>query len=646
MCGIIGYIGDRRAAPILMSGLKRLEYRGYDSAGIALVSSNALRVHKAAGKLTQLEAVLPKRLGGKLGIGHTRWATHGVPSDANAHPHVSADDTIAVVHNGIVENAATLRARLEAEGVEFASETDSEIIAHLIARTDEQPIEQRVRDALSLVRGTYGIAVIDASRPDCIVIARKGSPVIIGIGDREMFVASDVGALVRHTRQVVHLEDGEIAVVDAKGFQTMTMDARPISKSPATVEWEDDAYERDGHAHFMYKEILDQREAVVRTLVGRLNHQFHTAHLGGLNLDARELLDVKRVKLLGCGSAYYAGISGAHLVESLARIPASAEPAAEFRYRNPVIERDTLYVAVSQSGETIDTLMAVQEVRRCGGRVLGIVNVVGSSIAREADGGIYMHAGPEVAVASTKAYTCSLVALALLALQLGRTRDLSPEQGRRLIEAMERLPADIEAALATEPQVKAIALRYAHCTSAFFIGRGPGFPHRPRRRAEAQGDLVHPRRGLSGLGAQARADRACRPGHPDRCRAAARRAARQVDRVDRGGAGAERPGDRADPSRQRPHRRARGRDHRGAPHRGRAQPDRDGGSAPALRLSLRARARTRHRPAAQSGQERDGGVANMDPAVTHDMAVEARSVTKTFAGDGDDVTALDDALPP
>ena len=476
MCGIIGYIGDRRAAPILMSGLKRLEYRGYDSAGIALVSRHALRVHKAAGKLAQLEAVLPKRLGGKLGIGHTRWATHGVPSDANAHPHVSADGTIAVVHNGIVENAATLRAHLEAEGVEFTSETDTEIVAHLITRTDEQPIEQRVRDALSLVRGTYGIAVIDASRPDCIVIARKGSPVIIGIGDREMFVASDVGALVRHTRQVVHLEDGEIAVVDAKGFQTMTMDARPISKSPATVEWEDDAYERGGHAHFMYKEILDQRDAVVRTLGGRLNHQFHTAHLGGLNLDAGELLDVKRVKLLGCGSAYYAGITGAHLIESLARIPASAEPAAEFRYRNPVIERDTLYVAVSQSGETIDTLMAVQEVRRCGGRVLGIVNVVGSSIAREADGGIYIHAGPEVAVASTKAYTCSLVALALLALQLGRTRDLSPEQGRRLVEAMERLPADIEAALATEPQVKAIALRYAHCTSAFFIGRGPGFP--------------------------------------------------------------------------------------------------------------------------------------------------------------------------
>ena len=476
MCGIIGYIGSRGAAPILMSGLRRLEYRGYDSAGIALVSGGALRVHKAKGKLAQLESVLPKRLGGKLGIGHTRWATHGAPSDANAHPHVSGDGSIAVVHNGIVENAATLRAHLRDEGVEFASDTDSEIIAHLIAHHNGQPLEQRVRDALALVRGTYGLAVVDAASPDRIVIARKGSPVIIGIGDREMFVASDVAALVRHTRQVVHLDDGEVAVVDARGFQTMTMDARPIAKSTATVEWEDDAYERDGHAHYMYKEILDQPEAVVRTLSGRLDHEFYTAHLGGLNLGASELLDVKRVKLLGCGSAYYAGITGAHLIESLARIPASAEPAAEFRYRNPVIERDTLYVVVSQSGETIDTLMATQEVRRCGGRVLGIVNVVGSSIAREVDGGIYMHAGPEVAVASTKAYVCSLVSLALLALQLGRTRDLSPEQGRRLVEAMEHLPADIEAALATEEHVKELALRYAHCTSAFYIGRGAAFP--------------------------------------------------------------------------------------------------------------------------------------------------------------------------
>ena len=476
MCGIIGYIGPRSAAPILISGLKRLEYRGYDSAGVALVSRRALRVYKKEGKLARLQAALPKRLGGKVGIGHTRWATHGAPSDVNAHPHVSADGSIAIVHNGIVENATELRERLATEGVTFVSETDTEIIAHLVARADGESLEQRVRGALALVRGTYGIAVVDARAPDRIVVARNGSPVIIGIGEHEMFVASDVAALVRHTRQVVHLDDGEIAVLDTGGFHTTAMDERPVPKSPSTVEWEDGAYERGGHAHYMHKEILDQPEAVARTLSGRLDHHFHTAHLGGLDLDPRELLDVKRVKLLGCGSAYYAGLAGAHLIESLVRIPASAEPAAEFRYRNPVIEHDTLYVAISQSGETIDTLMAVQEVRQSGGRVLGIVNVVGSSIAREVDGGIYMHAGPEVSVASTKAYTCSLVCLALLALHLGRARDLSPEQGRRLIEAMERLPAGIETALAAESHVEAIARRYADSRSAFYIGRGPGFP--------------------------------------------------------------------------------------------------------------------------------------------------------------------------
>ena len=315
MCGIVGYIGNRSAAPILMSGLKRIEYRGYDSAGIALASRGKMRVHKAAGKLTRLEALLPKRLGGKLGVGHTRWATHGEPTDANAHPHLSADGSIAVVHNGIVENANALRAQLVAEGVEFASETDTEIITHLIARASGRGLEQRVRNALAHVHGAYGIAVIDSSRPDCIVIARKGSPVIIGIGDREMFVASDIAALVRYTRQVVHLDDGEVAVVDARGYRTMTLDARPIAKPHTTIEWKDDAYELDGHAHYMYKEILDQPMAIKRALGGRLDHQFHTAHLGGLNLEASELRDVKRVKLLGCGSAYYAGISGAHLIE-------------------------------------------------------------------------------------------------------------------------------------------------------------------------------------------------------------------------------------------------------------------------------------------------------------------------------------------
>ena len=476
MCGIIGYIGPRSAAPILVSGLKRLEYRGYDSAGIALVSRRKLRVHKAAGKLSRLQSVLPKRFGGTLGIGHTRWATHGPPSDVNAHPHLSEDGSIAVVHNGIIDNAAELRSHLAAEGVRHVSETDTETIAHLVARAKGGTLEQRVRNALALVQGTYGIAVIDARAPDRIVVARHGSPVIIGLGEREMFVASDAAALVRHTQRIVHLDDGEIAVIGARDFHTTTMDEREVSKSPSIIPWTDDAYERGEHAHYMHKEILDQPEAVARALSGRLDHHFHTAHLGGFNIDSQELLDVKRVKLLGCGSAYYAGIAGAHLVESLARIPASAEPAAEFRYRSPVIERDTLYVAVSQSGETFDTLMAVREVRRHGGRVLGIVNVVGSSIARAVDGGIYMHAGPEVSVASTKAYTCSVVALALLALHLGRTRDLSPEQGRRLVKAMERLPADIETALAAESHVEEIAHRYAQSRSAFYIGRGAGFP--------------------------------------------------------------------------------------------------------------------------------------------------------------------------
>ncbi|MCP5150653.1 MAG: glutamine--fructose-6-phosphate transaminase (isomerizing) [Ectothiorhodospiraceae bacterium] len=476
MCGIIGYVGHRNAAPILMSGLRRLEYRGYDSAGVALVSRGRLHVHKAAGKLERLASVLPPRASGRIGIGHTRWATHGGPTDVNAHPHVCERGRVAVVHNGIVENAAALRARLVEQGVTFASETDTEVLAHLISRAGDGELEDRVRAALHQVHGTYGIAVIDLGQPDRIVVARHGSPVIIGLGEREMFVASDVAALVRHAREVVHLDDGEIATVEAGGFRASTLDAQPAAKSPSTITWTDQAYERGEHAHFMRKEILDQPEAVARTLSGRLDHRFHTAHLGGLNLDARELLEVRRVKLLGCGTAYYAGLVGAHMVETLARIPASAEPAAEFRYRNPVIERDTLYVAISQSGETLDTLMAVQEVRRRGGRVLGVVNVVGSSIAREVDGGIYMHAGPEVSVASTKAYTCSVVALALLALTLGRVRDLSPEQGRGIVDALARLPESIAATLADEERVAAIAAAHVGARSAFFIGRAIGFP--------------------------------------------------------------------------------------------------------------------------------------------------------------------------
>jgi glucosamine--fructose-6-phosphate aminotransferase (isomerizing) len=476
MCGIVGYVGRRDAVPILLEGLRQLEYRGYDSAGLAVVRGEELRVHKAQGRVRQLEAGLPKRLKGAPGIAHTRWATHGEPSDVNAHPHTDTAGGIAVVHNGIIENAASLRARLEAQGIVFRSQTDTEVLAHLIALEEADELDEAVRRALGKVAGTYGIAVLDARHPDRLVVARNGSPVILGIGEREMFVASDTSALVRYTRQVVHLDDGEIAVLEAEGFRTTTLDAKPTPKSPSTVTWTAEAYEKGEHEHFMRKEILEQPESVERTLQGRLDTRFQTAHLGGLNLAARDVLAIRRIKILGCGSAYYAGLAGAHLLEQLTRIPTDAEPASEFRYRNPVIEKDVLYLAVSQSGETLDTLAAVHEVKRKGGQVLGVVNTVGSTVARECGGGIYLHAGPEVSVTSTKTFTCTAVAFALLALHLGRIRDLGPEDGRRLIDGLRALPERIRATLTCEEAVRDLAKRYAERQSAFFIGRARGLP--------------------------------------------------------------------------------------------------------------------------------------------------------------------------
>ncbi|MGE4609220.1 MAG: glutamine--fructose-6-phosphate transaminase (isomerizing) [Myxococcota bacterium] len=477
MCGIIGYIGKQPAGPILMSGLRRLEYRGYDSSGLALVSKGGLKVHKAQGKLAQLEKLLPKRLTGTLGIGHTRWATHGEPSDANAHPHCDPTGRIAVIHNGIIENASQLRARLESEGHAFESDTDTEVLAHLIAASSHGALEQMVREALAAVQGTYGIAVVDRDQPDRLVVARNGSPVILGIGEREMFVASDVSALVRHTRQVVHLDDREIAVLEAGGFRTLTLDDQPTDKQPLTISAGQEAYEKGGFDHYLLKEIHAQPEACERTLRGRIDRQFNTAHLGGLDLPPRDLLDIRRIKILGCGSAYYAGMVGANMIEALTRVPCDAEPAAEFRYRNPVIEKDVLYLAVSQSGETFDTLAAAQEVQRKGGRVLGVVNAVGSTIARQCDGGIYVHAGPEVSVASTKTFTCSLLAFALFGLHLGRIRDVSPGEGRRLCDALIALPEQIRQVLDQSDAIKEIAIAHlAHSHSAFYIGRAGSYP--------------------------------------------------------------------------------------------------------------------------------------------------------------------------
>ena len=478
MCGIVGYIGPKDCTPVLLEGLQRVEYRGYDSAGVAVVSPKGLlQVFRKKGKVRELEAVLPKRVSGRVGIGHTRWATHGEPSDANAHPHRNATGNVAVVHNGIVENAAELRAKLEADGVVFTSETDTEVLAHLIGarRADGLDLEDAVRLTLVQIEGTYGLAVIDATQPDRIVVARNGSPVILGIGDREMLVGSDVSAMVRHTKQVVPLDDGEMAVITADGYRTFELDATPTQKRVLEVGWDIEQLDRGGFEHFLRKEIHEQPVSVERALKGRIDERFNTARLGGVTLTARQLLDIRRVKFLGCGSAYYAGLAGAQLMESMARIPADAESASEFRYRNPVIESDVLYVAVSQSGETADTLAAVQEIKRKGGQVLAVVNMVGSTIARECDG-IYLHAGPEVSVASTKVFTSMVTSFALLALHLGRVRDLGPADGRRIIDGLRAMPDAIRAVLREEPAIESIAKKYAHVSSMFFIGRNAGYP--------------------------------------------------------------------------------------------------------------------------------------------------------------------------
>jgi glutamine---fructose-6-phosphate transaminase (isomerizing) len=476
VCGIVAHVGSRDCVPILLEGLTRLEYRGYDSAGLAVVArSGELRVHKAKGRVADLSGTLPARFKGGPGIGHTRWATHGEPSDANAHPHVAGP--VAVVHNGIIENADELRAKLTADGAEFTSETDSEVLAHLIARSSgHTDLEEAVRQALRAVVGTYGIAVVDTRCPDRIVAARNGSPVVLGIGDKEMFVASDLAALVRYTRQVVHLDDGEVATVRPDGFRTATLDARTTTHEPSVVEADLGSYSADGYTHFMRKDIHEQPRAVERALRGRIEERFHTAHLGGLNFDARQARAIRRVKILGCGSAYYAGQVGAQLIEELARIPADAEPASEFRYRNPVVEADSLYVAVSQSGETYDTLAAVRELKRKGGRVIGVVNAVGSAIARECDGGVYLHAGPEISVTSTKTFTATCVVFALLALHLGRVHDLSPADGGRVIAGLHALPGQIGEVLAQEERIAAIAKDLTGYQGMFFIGRVRGWP--------------------------------------------------------------------------------------------------------------------------------------------------------------------------
>ena len=568
MCGIVGYIGKRQAAPILMAGLNRLEYRGYDSAGIAIANKGALKIAKRKGRVRELDELKPLRFKGTSGIAHTRWATNGEPSDRNAHPHSDSAGRYAVVHNGIIENAAALRAQLAARGTTFSSDTDTEVIAHLIALMDDgSPLEAVVSAVLKLVVGTYGLAVMDAERPDVLVVARNGSPVVLGLGDKEMLFGSDASAFVRHATSVVHLDDGEIAVVRADGYETRKLDGTSTVKTPSAMVWKDESFDKGAFDHYMRKEIADQPEALRRTLGGRLEPRFQTTHLGGITLTARELLDVRRIRILGCGAAYIAGVMGAHLIEQLARIPCQAEPASEFRYRNPVIEMDTLYIAVSQSGETFDTLAAVQEIKRKGGRVLGIVNVVGSTIARECGQGIYLHAGPEIAVVSTKTFTCSVVALALLAVHLGRLarpvhrQRCAPAQGARRPARSRR--GHPRARGRDRPPRRLLPGRRARLLCR--PGRGPC--HRHGRGAEAQGDQLSPRRGLSRLRAQARAAGPGDAADADGDRPAARRSFRQERLDHRGGEGARRTGPRhhASGRRRTPRSTARSRCRRSSP---------------------------------------------------------------------------------
>ena len=477
MCGIVGYIGPREAVSFLVEGLARLEYRGYDSAGVAVLNGRGVETRKLAGRIAHLRELLARApVHGRCGIGHTRWATHGAPTERNAHPHSDCTRTVALVHNGIIENADVLRKRLEQDGHRFATETDTETLVHLIEESPGATLEERIIAALDHVEGTYGIAVVAESDPGKIVVARRGSPVLLGVGDGEFLVASDASAVLGHTRSVVYLNDGDVAVVTAEGYRVLDREARVQERAVDDIEWDLDAIALDGYPHFMLKEICEQAETVRSTLRGRLLVAEGTARLNGLNLTAEQCGAIRRIVIVACGTSWHAGLVGRHVLEELTGIPVSVEYASEYRYRRQVQLPGTVTIAISQSGETADTLEALRAAKATGSTVLGLVNVVGSTIAREADGGIYLHAGPEIGVASTKAFTSQVVALLLLGLYLGRQRGLEADEGRRLVAQLVRLPELVERTLAVEPQVRALAERYADARNALYLGRGVTFP--------------------------------------------------------------------------------------------------------------------------------------------------------------------------
>jgi len=477
MCGIVGYIGNRGATPLLLDGLKRLEYRGYDSAGVAVLNGNGVETRKAAGKISRLEAALASSpVHGNLGIAHTRWATHGAPTECNAHPQMDCKGHIAVVHNGIIENSTSLKARLVELGHKFVSETDTEVIAHLIEEAFDGNLEDAVIEALWQIEGTYGIAVVSSEDKDKIVAARKGSPLLIGLGDGEFYVASDASAILAQTREVVYLDDGDLAVLTRDGYRVIDLRAKVLDRKVHKIDWDLHQIERGGFDHFMLKEIFEQPETIENCMRGRLLDEEGTAKLGGLNMTDEELLKFDNIIITACGTSWHSALIGEHMMEELTRIPVEVEYASEFRYRNPIVNDRTLCIVISQSGETADTLAAMREAKNRGARTYGVVNVVGSTIARESQGGIYVHAGPEIGVASTKAFTSQVVALALLTLKIGRLKDVSTVRGMEIIQALRALPSQVKQILDRAEEIEQIAEEFKRAQNFLYLGRGYNFP--------------------------------------------------------------------------------------------------------------------------------------------------------------------------
>ncbi|MCD6116894.1 glutamine--fructose-6-phosphate transaminase (isomerizing) [bacterium] len=478
MCGIVGYIGNKQILPVLLNGLKRLEYRGYDSAGIAVISNNELWLRKKQGKIKELEKEIGNETPeGSIGIAHTRWATHGAPSTLNAHPHTDCTGTITLVHNGIVENFSQLKKSLEEKGHVFKTDTDTEVLAHLIEMLYDGDLAKATQKALHLVEGTFGLLVISTREPDKMIAARRGSPLVLGVGNGETFVASDGTAIVEHTRDVIFLEDDELAIIDRNGYQIRTISSdNAIVRSIEKLPFDMTHIQKSGFPHFMIKEINEQPQTVRDTMRGRLLTDEGSARLGGLDCCWEKLRKSKRFILTGCGTSWHAALIGEYLIEQLANVPVEVEYASEFRYRDPILQSGDTVLAITQSGETLDTLAALREAKRKGALSLGLCNVVGSTIARESDAGVYSHAGPEIGVASTKAFTSQVISLALIALSLGRMKRLSAEEGIEIVNALKKLPDKIEEVINQDSKIKQIAEYFVNHSNALYLGRGLNYP--------------------------------------------------------------------------------------------------------------------------------------------------------------------------